>query len=105
MRPEVNINTQENCPTCQGTGKIGSALLLEDAIEKNLLYLSTHQHKELELVVHPIVHAYLTKGWPWSTKVAKWKRKFGQRIRVKESTSCHLTEYRFFDKNQEEIKL
>jgi ribonuclease G len=105
MRPEVNINTQENCPTCQGTGKIGSALLLEDSIEKNLHYLSTHQHKQLELVVHPIVYAYLTKGWPWSTKVAKWKRKFGMRIQAKANTASHLTEYRFFDKNQEEIKL
>jgi ribonuclease G len=105
MRPEVNINTQENCPTCQGTGKIGSALLLEDSMEKNLLYLSTQQHKQLELVVHPIVHAYLTKGWPWSTRVARWKRKFGQQIKVKANTAYHLTEYRFFDRNQEEIKL
>ena len=105
MRPEVNIITQENCPTCQGTGKIGSALLLEDSIEKNLLYLGTHQHKQLELVVHPIVHAYLTKGWPWSTRVSKWKRKFGLQIKVKANTAYHLTEYRFFDRNQEEIKL
>ncbi len=105
MRPEVNINTQENCPSCQGTGKIGSALLLEDSIEKNLLYLTTHQHKHLELVVHPIVHGYLTKGWPWNTRVSRWKRKFGQRILVKANTAYHLTEYRFFDRNQEEIKL
>ena len=35
MKPEVNINTQEVCPSCAGTGKISSTLLLEDEIEKN----------------------------------------------------------------------
>ncbi len=39
MKPEVNINTQEVCPSCAGTGKISSTLLLEDEIEKNLSYL------------------------------------------------------------------
>ncbi|HZH96271.1 MAG TPA: Rne/Rng family ribonuclease, partial [Flavisolibacter sp.] len=29
MKPEMNINTQEVCPTCNGTGKISSTLLLE----------------------------------------------------------------------------
>lgn len=34
MKPEMNINTQELCPSCNGTGKISSTLLLEDEIEK-----------------------------------------------------------------------
>jgi ribonuclease G len=105
MKPEVNINTQEACPSCKGTGKIGSALLLEDEIEKNLSYLTTHKHSGLTLIVHPIVHAFLTKGWPWSTKMAKWNKKFGQKTKIQADTSYHLTEYRFFDKNEEEIKL
>ena len=105
MKPEVNINTQEACPTCNGTGKISSTLLLEDEIEKNLGYLITHKHSSLKLVVHPILHAYLTKGWFWKTKIAQWNRKFGQKTEVVADTSYHLTEYRFFDKNEEEIKL
>jgi ribonuclease G len=36
MKPEMNINTQEVCPSCHGTGKISSTLILEDEIEKNL---------------------------------------------------------------------
>ena len=47
MRPEVNINTLEICPTCNGTGKITSTLILEDEIEKNLNYLIMHQHNDL----------------------------------------------------------
>src|SRR5690348_11623375 len=62
MKPEMNINTQEVCPTCNGTGKISSTLLLEDEIEKNLSYLFTHNHGELTIVAHPILHAYLKIG-------------------------------------------
>ena len=105
MKPEVNINTQEACPTCNGTGKISSTLLLEDEIEKNLSYLITHKHPQLKLVVHPILYAYLTKGWFWKTKMAQWNRQFGQKTQISADTSYHLTEYRFFDKNEEEIKL
>jgi ribonuclease G len=104
MKPEMNINTQEVCPTCYGTGKIASTLILEDEMEKNMNYLFTHKHKDLTLVVHPIVYAYLTKGWLWS-KAAKWKRKFRQSITLKSDNNYHLTEFRFFNSNNEEIKL
>src|SRR3989337_1329192 len=99
MKPEMNINTQEVCPTCNGSGKISSTLLLEDEVEKNLSYLITHQHKNLKLVVNPIMHAYLTKGWPWKTKMAAWKRKFGQKTRIEADTNYHLTEYKVFDQH------
>lgn len=104
MKPEMNINTQEVCPTCQGTGKIASTIILEDEIEKNLNYLITHKHRNLSLTVHPIVYAYLTKGWMWS-KLAKWKRKFKQNINLRPDTNYHLTEFRFFDQQGEEIKM
>ena len=104
MKPEMNINTQEVCPSCQGTGKISSTLILEDDIEKNLSYLLTHKHSNLTLIVHPILYAYLTKGWLWS-KASKWKRKYKNNIVVKEDSNYHLTEFHFFDSNGEEIKL
>jgi len=104
MKPEVNINTQELCPSCNGTGKISSALILEDEIEKNLNYLITHKHNNLTVSVHPILHAYLTKGWLLSKK-SKWARKFKQKINIIANSAYHLTEFRFFDKHDEEIKL
>ena len=58
----------------------------------------------LTLVVHPIVHAYLTKGWLWSIH-SKWKRKFNKKLHVIINTNYHLTEFHFFDRNEEEIKL
>ena len=57
MKPEMNINTLEVCPSCYGTGKISSTLILEDEIEKNLNYLITHKHRNLTIAVHPIVEA------------------------------------------------
>lgn len=104
MRPEVNIKTEEVCPSCQGTGKIASTLILEDEIEKNLSYLITHKHRNLTIAVSPILHAYLTKGWLWS-KAAKWKRKYKQAITIKPDTTYHLTDFKFFDQEGEEIKL
>lgn len=103
MRPEVNINTSENCTACNGTGKMTSALLLEDEIENKLVYLASHAHKKLQLVVHPIIAAYLTKGI-FSNKLSKMRKKYGVKLSLEENTNYHLTEFRFFDAQEEEIK-
>jgi ribonuclease G len=106
MKPEVTINTQEICPTCNGTGKISSALILEDEIEKNLSYLLNHQHKDLTLAVHPIMHAYLTKGFLGiGSKRWTWRWKYKQKVHIRANTNYHLTEFHFFDKQDDEIKL
>ncbi len=103
MKPELNINTLEVCPSCHGTGKISSTVVLEDEIDKNLNYLITHKHSNLLLAVNPIMHAYLTKGL-WSYRI-RWSWKYRQNIRIKANTNYHLTEFHFFDEREEEIKL
>ena len=104
MKPEMNINTSEVCPSCNGTGKISSTLVLEDEIEKNLSYLIMQKHKGLTIEVHPILHAYLTKGWLLS-KLSVWRRKYKQKIKIKANSNYHLTEFHFYDDSDEEIKL
>jgi ribonuclease G len=103
MKPEMNINTQEQCPSCQGTGKISSALVLEDEIEKNISYLSEQKHKSLNITVHPILFAYLTKGIISIRR--KWSWKYKLKVHVSANNNYHLTEFHFFDANQEEIRL
>lgn len=103
MKPEMNINTSEICPSCNGTGKISSTLILEDEIAKNLNYLIMQRHKGLTIEVHPILYTYLTSGFP--SRRLKWCWKYKQMIKVKTNTTYHLTEFRFFDDNDEEIKL
>jgi hypothetical protein len=48
---------------------------------------------------------FITKGFMWQKKLWKWRRKFGQRIKISGNTNYHLTEFRFFDGHEEEIKL
>lgn len=104
MRPEVNINTAELCPVCNGTGKISSTLLLEDEIEKRLNYLTTHAHKNLTLTVNPIVYSHLTKGF-FSSIIKTWRKKFKTKIYIKANSNYHIVEFRFFNEQEEEIKL
>lgn len=103
MRPEVSINTSETCPSCHGSGKVTSTLLLEDEIEKRLNYLVTHQHKNLTIMVHPIVYSHLTKGW-FNSISARWKRKYKTKLKIKSNNDYYLTEFHFIDANEEEIK-
>jgi ribonuclease G len=50
------------------------------------------------------MHAYLTKGL-FKSKQWKWRWKYGQKVRIRENTNYHLTEFHFFDKHEDEIKL
>jgi ribonuclease G len=102
IRPEVNINTSEDCPACVGTGKITSALLLEDEMEKKLAYLTTHGHKSLVILVHPIIHSHLTKGI-FTSIIKRWKKKYKIKLSSQASNTSHLVEYKFLDEQQESI--
>ncbi len=103
MKPEMNINTSEVCPSCNGTGKVSSTLIMEDEIAKNLSYLIMQKHKGLTIEVHPILYTYLTSGFP--SRRRKWSWKFKQKVKIKSNSNFHLTEFRFFDDSDEEIKL
>ncbi len=103
MKPEMKINTTEVCPSCDGTGKISSSLILEDEIVKNLSYLIMQKHKGLTVEVHPIVYTYLTCGFP--SKRMKWSWKYKQKVKVKSNANNTLTEFKFYDDSEDEIKL
>jgi ribonuclease G len=103
MKPEMNINTSEVCPSCNGSGTISSTLILEDEIAKNLNYLIMQKHKGLKIEVHPIIYSYLTCGFP--SRRFKWSWKYKQKIKIISNNAFHLTEFHFFDENEEEIKL
>jgi len=103
MKPEVNIITSEECPTCTGSGKIGSTLILEDEIEKRLHYLYTHSYKNIRLIVHPIVYSHLSKGI-FNSIFKKWKKQYKMKLSLQANSNYHLVEFRFFDEHEEEIK-
>lgn len=104
VRPQINLDISEKCPTCKGTGTIKSSIILVDELESNLRYLIHEQNeKKLHLVVHPYIDAYIRKGifsLQW-----KWFRKYKQWIKVSADTSFNMLDYQFLDKNNEIIKM
>ncbi|MDX1942967.1 MAG: Rne/Rng family ribonuclease [Saprospiraceae bacterium] len=104
VRPEVKINTAEVCPTCNGTGKINASILLLDDIERDMNFIIQSQIKsKIKLEVHPYVEAFLKKGLP--NKQMKWYMQHRKWIRVQPNNDFPLTKYRFFDENDDEIRL
>lgn len=105
VRPEVNIVTHEKCPSCNGTGKVESTLLLIDDIENKLEYiLSLKGHDQVHLHTHPFIEAYLKKGL-WKSRQVSWWRKWRKWIRVHQNAGYQFTEYRFTNAANEEIRL
>lgn len=104
IRPEITINTEEICPTCNGTGKITSSLLLVDEIEKRLEYIMQHKHSGIIVMVHPIVASHLTIGL-WNSIRRKWQRKYKTKIKITANNNYSFTEFHFFDEQEEEIKI
>lgn len=104
VRPVVEVDVQEKCPFCDGTGTIKSSLVVIDEIESNLRYLSSSQHeRKMTINVHPYIEAYLNKGL-WSQR-RRWQHKFKLRLVIKACESLNLLEYKFFDASNEEIVL
>lgn len=103
VRPEMNINTSELCPSCNGTGAVVSSMLLSDSIEEKLNYIwETQNIKNLRLKVNPIIKAYLTKGgmksvrWNWYWKYKKW-------VKVVADNNFHLTDFSIFNDFGDEL--
>lgn len=104
VRPEMTVQVLEKCPSCDGTGKVKSSIILVDEIENNLHYLIKDQNeKNLKLAIHPYLHAYLVKGFP--SIQMKWFLKYGKWISITPVASLHLLEYQFLNKIGEEILL
>lgn len=103
VRPELNVQTRETCPACNGTGTIAASILIADTIENSLDHiLRHHQRRGLQLIVHPYLHAYFTKGL-WSKQV-KWFLKYNRWIRIIPDTSLALNEYKFRTRQGVEIE-
>ncbi|NTW31099.1 MAG: Rne/Rng family ribonuclease [Bacteroidetes bacterium] len=104
VRPEMNIETIEKCPVCDGTGEVKASIVLVDDIENNIKYLLLQQNeKYLKMCANPYICAYLTKGifsirLKWFLKMKKW-------IRIVPMSSYHFLEYHFFNQDNDEIKL
>ena len=94
VRPETEIKTAEVCPSCKGTGEVTATILVIDEIENNLKYLiEEKKQKNISLVVHPFIEAYLKKGI--NSRQKKWFIKYKKWVSIKGSDSAQLLQYEF----------
>jgi len=104
VRPEMHIETNEKCPSCQGTGQTRPTILFTDDLEKALSFIVDKiKTKKIYLNVHPFVASFLRSGpipisLNWSLKYRIW-------LKVQPVTSYHMLEYHFFDTEGNEIDL
>jgi len=104
VRTELQISTNEMCPTCLGTGTVTPSVFLPEKIEESLRFLVNERNvKNLILKVHPFIYAYLKKGFP--STILKWKFKYSQGIKALPSDSLGFLEYKIFDKDNKEVDL
>jgi ribonuclease G len=104
VRPEMNIVTDEKCPSCQGTGETKPTILFTDELERGLAFIVDKiKTRKLILNVHPFVAAYLNKGiFPICRR---WNLKYRIILKVQAVTSYHMLEYHFYDRYDNEIDL
>lgn len=104
VRPETDIKTAEVCPSCGGTGEITASILLIDEIENNVRYLVEQVgQKNITLIVHPFIEAFLKKGMKSIQRT--WFLKFKKWITIKGLTTLPFLDYKFVDAENEEIEL
>jgi len=103
IRPVTEINTTEVCPVCHGSGKIASSVVIDEQIERKLSYLVEDKGlKKLTLKVSPILGAYLDRGF--NSYLRKWKRKYGCKIKLVETTGFTVLQSEFYNEKGEELK-
>ena len=104
VKPEVNIKTEEKCPTCLGSGKVQPSILLQDQVERDLKFIIQSRPKaKLSLKAHPYFCAFLKKGF-WNVQKT-WYKEYLKWIRVKPDQDLGMLEYQFYDQNDDEIRL
>ena len=103
VRPEMHIETAENCPTCNGTGKAQPAILFPDMVKNEVsVLIQEHKPTKIDLMVHPFIAAYLKKGF--FSEERKWRKELGCKINIQAAESLHFMEYKVINAEGEEIQ-
>ncbi|MEQ1732592.1 MAG: Rne/Rng family ribonuclease [Bacteroidia bacterium] len=104
VRPQMQVDTSEQCPVCKGTGEIKASVLFTDEIENNLRFIVNENNpSSINISMHPYIAGYLKSGFP-SLRM-KWMWKYKKRINIKAVTAYNFMEYHFFEGENNEIKI
>lgn len=91
VRPAVEMDVTEVCPTCQGKGRIQSSINFTEQLEQEIELMYRLYGKGLRLHVHPYVYAYANQGL-LSLKRRWW---FHYGITLQENQGLGMLEYHF----------
>ena len=104
VRPAMDVNVEETCPTCFGKGKIKSSILFTDQLESKIDRLVNKIGiRKFYLHVHPYVAAYINQGL-FSLK-RQWQLKYGMGVRVIPSQKLAFLQYEFYDQQRQFIDM
>lgn len=103
IRPATEINTEEACPVCHGTGKISPSLVIDEEIERHISYIVEEKHiKSFTLKTGPVLGAYVEKGF--FSFLRKWRKRYKCAIRHEEVQNFSVLQYEFLDENGQKIE-
>ena len=99
VRPAVEMDVTEVCPTCHGKGRIQSSINFAEQLEQEIDLMFRQYGKGLRLHVHPYVYAYATRGL-MSLKL-RWWWHYG--ITLQQNQGLGMMEYHFHNAKGQEV--
>lgn len=97
VRPAMDVNVEETCPTCFGRGKIKSSILFTDQLESKIDQLVNKIGiKKFYLHVHPYVAAYINQGLVSLKR--KWQLRYGLGVNIISSQKMAFLQYEIYDR-------
>ncbi|MBO5537649.1 MAG: Rne/Rng family ribonuclease [Prevotella sp.] len=104
VRPAMDVNVEETCPSCFGKGTVKASLLFTDQLESKIETLVNKIGiRKFYLHVHPYVAAYINKG-VFSLK-RRWQMKYGLGVHVIPSQKLAMLQYEFYDAHRQFIDM
>ena len=104
VRPILEMQTAENCPSCFGTGEVKSSILFTDSLEGKIDCLANiHKVRKFKLHVHPYVAAFINKGFV--SLGLRWKMKYSAKFKVIPDQNLAFLEYKFYDMEGNELDM
>jgi len=105
VRPDLEIQTEEKCPSCSGKGTVESSLLFTDTLHDKLDYcINDLKKSDFTMFVHPFVDAYIKKGL-FKSLYRQWRKEFGNKFKIVADQSLAYLQYKVIGPDKQEIDL